>query len=298
MSVKTQLLKLKENWLIIVLSLIFIIIIAALVGNSGPGLYQLTERSLNSVGQSASFDEAYDSKAMIGIYPGEDGGFAPQIEERKLVKTSELSTEVKRGEFADSENQLKSIIAASDSFLLNENVKKYGTGVEQYYRGSYQIKVEAGKYDSVISQLKQIGEVQDFNENTEDITGSYANLEIELATEKSRLERYRAMYNEATKIEDKINLNDRIFNQERTVKYYEDRLANLDSKIDYSTVSVTITEKKSNFFSAKFVELSELIGTIVGSLNSLLVLIFAVIPYLILIALIYLIIRLIRKKRR
>ena len=294
MSVKTQLLKLKENWLIIAVLFIIIIIGAAIIGNTAPGSYKL---SMDSVAQSGGGNEAYGERA-IGIYPVADEDFAPQIEERKVVKTSELSTEVKRGEFRDAESQLKNIIASSDSYLINENVDKNGAGVEQYYLGRYEIKVEAGKYDSVVSRLKEIGEVEKFYENTEDVTAGYADLEIELAAEKSRLERYRAMYNQATELEDKINLNDRIFNQERTVKYYEDRLAAMDSRVDYSRLNVTLIEKKSNFFSAKFVEFSELAGTIVGSINSLLVLIFAVFPYLILIGLIYLAVRMIRSRKR
>ena len=111
---------------------------------------------------------------------------------------------VKRGSFKNAEKRVKSIITASNSFLLNENVNRYGTGLSSYYRGSYQIKVEANKYDSVISQLKDIGEVTSFNENARDVTGRHTNLQIELEAEQERLLRYKEMYAQATDVSDKI----------------------------------------------------------------------------------------------
>jgi len=231
------------------------------------------------------------------IMPSYDQGFAPEIEDRKIVKIASLSTEVDRGEFQDSVIKLNNIIDSSDAFLLTENVGTNGTGFKEYYIGGFQIKVELDKYDSVVSQLKEIGEVQSFNENADDVTGSYTNLEIELELEKERLIRYQALYNEAKDVNDKLNLNDRIFNQERTIKYYEERLTNLDAKIDYSTIYVSITEKRSKFFEASFVKLSSLARAFVNSVNSILVIVITLIPYLVILGLLYAIIRWVRNRK-
>jgi len=293
MPIKTQILKIKENWLLI---LLFLLLVIGPIFFSNSGLsYSLKTSDANLLFSAKS--EGYAQSGSAALY-FDDQGFAPQIEERKVVKSSELSAEVKKGKFQEAQIKIKNIIDSSDSFLINESVNKNGAGVQQYYYGQYQIKVEVGKYDSVVSQLKEIGEAQSFNENTDDVTASYANLEIELETEKSRLKRYQEMYSQAFNIEDKINLNDRIFNQERTVKYYEDSLKNFDSKIDYSTINLTLTEKKSNFYYAKFVKFSELTRIIIGSINSLLSTIFALIPYLALGWIVYLIIKVIRRKKR
>ena len=51
------------------------------------------------------------------------------------------------------------------------------------------------------------------------------------------------MLTEATAVSDKIELSDRIFNQERTIKYFEDQLKNAGTRVEYSTLYVTLTEK-------------------------------------------------------
>ena len=104
-------------------------------------------------------------------------------------------------------------------------------------------------------------------------------MEIDIETEKARLARYQTMYATATRVEDQINLNDRIFNQERRIKYLENSLANIDQRIDYSTVSFSLREKISEYANIALVKFSQLFRNLVSSTNSLFQLIFLVIPY-------------------
>src|SRR3989338_5736177 len=163
---------------------------------------------------------------------------------------------------------------------------------------SLSIKVDSRKYNDIIAQLKGIGEVKSFNENAEDVTASYKNLEIELNAEKQRLERYKKMYDEATLIADKIQLSDKIFEQERTIKYLEDSLKNINQRVDYSTIYVTLNEKQPKFANIKFVEFSELVRRLVASINSLLTLIFAAVPYAVAAFVVWIAVRFFRRKVR
>lgn len=276
MTLKDQFKKIKENWLIIAIVLVMFVVFS---GGSGV-VSQIAGNSMVRTAYDAPQAEFAASKAG-GYYPGPSYGedFAPEVEDRKITKTASISTEVERGEFRESEAKLKNIVTTSDSYLLNENVRKYGTERKEYMYGNYQIKVEVGKYDALVSQIKEIGEVQSFNENTVDITGQYTDLELNIELEKERLERYQAMYEEATRVEDKITLNDRIFNQERTIKYMQDRLENMDKRVEYTTVSVTLTEKRSEYMDVAIVKFSELVKGLVNSFNNLLGLIFWAVPW-------------------
>ena len=272
MGIKEQFLKIKDNWLILVLVLVLLFAVSSgnLVSNIAGGMYSM--KSLAMPESTAVYQER-------AYYPTPSEDFAPEVEERQITKTSTLSTEVERGTFKDSETELKNIIASSDSYLLNENVNKYGTKRKSYYRGSYQIKVDSGKYDSVISQLKGIGELESFNENARDITGRYTDTKTELALAKQKLARYNSMYAEAEEMKDKIDLNDRIFNQEKRIKYLKDALENIAQKVDYSTIYFTMTEKKSEYIDVVFVKFSELIRNLVVSFNSLVKWIFVLVPW-------------------
>lgn len=305
MGIKNQWNTIKNNW-IIVLVLIVIVVFFMAGGNtqSNIGLsnsysgysrtaYDMEKAMVSSIDSSAYYGDGYG-----GYYYDYYGDFAPQVEERKITKTASIGAEVKRGTFKDAEARLKAIVASSDSFLLNENVAKNRYGSGDYFSGSYSIKVDTEKYDYIVQQLREIGELTYFNENARDITGSYTNKQIELQVEKERLERYREMYTEAKSVEDKINLNDRIFNQERTIKYLEDSLSRMDQKVDYTTISVSITEKTSSYANIVFVKFSDLARSFVQSLNVLLKILFILVPYAALLAIILFIVRILRKAKK
>ena len=224
------------------------------------------------ISEDFGLDTVVDSVRMpsaIGLYDT-DESFAPDVEDRILTKNAYLSTEVRRGKFQEAANELNSIVKSSDSFVLYENVIKHDSQFREYYSGSYDIRVETSKYDSVVGQLQSLGEVKEFNENVDDVTDSYTKLEIELEAERERLSRYESLYNQATIIEDKLALSDRIYNQERIIKYYEDMIEGVDERVDYSRVSVQLNEKHSDYAGVKFVSLGALVNNTVNGLNSLL----------------------------
>jgi hypothetical protein len=275
MGIKDQFNKLKDNWLIIVLAVLVLLVFGGNLGSFSAiksmtaGQYVDSFAAERSIGYSPSY------------YPGVGEDFAPEVEDRLIVKTASLSTEIERGEFQDAQSKVKSITTASSAYVLDENVRKSGQGRKSYFTARYQIKVDVRKYDSVVAQLKDIGEVQSFVENTDDITGSYTNLETEIAVEKERLKRYEQILAKADKVEDQIELSDRIFNQERRIKYLEQRLENMDKRIEYSTISFTMTEKRSEYIDVALVKFSQLVENIVDSFNALLSVLTWVLPWLV-----------------
>jgi len=296
MTFKEQLKKLKENWLLAAVVLV-LLLVPLFSGNSSirslssyAGGYAMGEPELAML-KSASYDSNYYPPVSIG------GDFAPEVENRLLTKTAWLSSEINRGQFQDADSKLKAIVKSTDSFLLNENVNHYGEGRTAYYYGSYQLKVETDKYASIVSQLKELGKVQSFNENTEDITGRYTDLKKEIEKEEERLKRYQQMYAEATLVADKIQLSDLIFNQERTIEYLKEYLNNLDNQVDYSTITVTLTEKQSGYVAVALVKFSELIQQLVNSFNSLLALLFWILPWAAIVLVVWLGVRFTKKRK-
>ncbi|MBI4175912.1 MAG: DUF4349 domain-containing protein [Candidatus Aenigmarchaeota archaeon] len=275
-SVGEQLQKLKENWLLILLVLLVLLFLS-----SGNLFGALSSFSASQGFTSADYG-SYKSSAVSRYYEagganyrdsgspyGYSGDFAPEVKDRKITKQSDVSTEVERGRFKEAESKVTNIVSSSGSFLLSQNVNRYGEEKKSYYAGTYTIKVEAGKYDAVVAQLKEIGKVTSFRESQLDITATYENLNIEIQAEKARLERYRQLFNETAQVEQKIQLTDKIFEQERKISYLEESLANTGQRVDYSTIILSVNEKRSEYAYVVLVKLSELVKSFVDSVNTL-----------------------------
>jgi len=294
MTLKEQLKTVKQNWLLALVLLILILL--PLFGTTT--FREATRGYSESLDYGApTLEMAKSSASYGGIAPYyQQDNFAPEEQDRLITKTASLSSEVERGTFFEAEAKLKAIVTGTNSYLLNQNTNKYGTEGWQSYSGSYQIKVDSQKYDAIVLQLKEIGEVQSFDENAEDITGQQKDIQVELDAEKDRLVRYQNMLAEATSTSEKIDLSDRIFNQERTIKYLEDALSNVENKVAYSTLYVNINEKQSGYARVVLVKFSELIRRLVESFNSLLSLLFWVLPYAVVVALVWLGVRWVRNR--
>lgn len=228
MSLKEQFQNLKNNWLIFVLAVVVI------------GTMLLLPNISRSSSYSANY--AIDAVQTYGGYQNSKAfynnstNFAPEVINRKIVKTFNLGVEIKIGKFQDTDSRLREILKSSDSIIINENIYSRKNNSKEIFTGNYTIKVKNTELDNLTNQLKALGKVTNYNQEADDVTGEYTKVNIELQVEKERLKRYKEMYAEVTDISDKIELNDRIFNQERTIKYLEDAVKDVDQRIDYSTI--------------------------------------------------------------
>ncbi|MFA5745946.1 MAG: DUF4349 domain-containing protein [archaeon] len=287
MSLKEQFEKLKENWLLILLVVLVL----------GTMIY------LPNISVGSSYNYASDS-ALGGYAPAyakesylnyQNQNFSPEVLNRKIVKTSNLGIETKIGKFKETDSQVREVVKGTESIIITENIYSNKFDSKEIFTGNYTIKVKTDKLDLVTNQLKTLGKVTSFNQGADDVTGEYTNVNIELQVEKERLERFQEMYAEAEEIKDKIELNDRIFNQERTIKYLEDSIKDVDQRIDYSTIYLTINER-SDYLGIAFVKLSDLLRSFMSSLNSLVRLIVVVLPWVLIAGFIYAVSKLTKKQ--
>ena len=303
---KEQLKTIKNNWLIILVSIALIGGIL-LVGSNNLGSdsvysYEKSYESDYSSWDTTSADYNYEpmSSASSGTYEeyaqSSSGTGDVLKDERKITTTTDITTEVEQGEFLEAEQKLKSIVTASDSLLLEENVGIYGEEKKEYHDGTYTIKVESSKLDAVVTQLKEVGIIQSFTQTKEDITEPYKNLEIEINAEKQRLAQYQQILKEAEKVEDKIKLNNYIFDQEREIEYLEDALKNADKQVVYGTIYMRVIEKEPAYADMNEVKGSELLVGFVNSVVSVIYVIVVAFPYAVVIVLIWLAIRWMRKR--
>ena len=291
MGIKEQFQKIKENWMVIVVFLVVIFLFSGfnftplgISGVSDKGFGSYAEGSIAAVDSARSF------------YPGYGDDFAPEIEERRISYSASLSLEVDRGDFDPAVDEFNRLVAGNEAIVTNQNINTVGDGLEEIQTGFFSIRIPLERYDFFLESLKDLGEVESFNENAIDITGTYVDLQTELTLEREKLQRYESLLNQASNIEEKINLADRIFQQERRIAYLEESLEGKDQVIEYATISFTLQEEVSDLAGIDFVDLSDLIKNFVSSLSSIFVLIFVAIPYVVVILLIWAVVKAVRKK--
>ncbi len=284
MTIQKQLTTLKENWLVLLIAIIVLLTLTSFVGHIG-----VIGTSYSSGFANEMYDEGYArgmpntmaEDAAVGMpYPGGSGSdIAPDVEERSIVSYASLTTEVERGDFDTAQAAVKGFVSDADAFILNENTNVYENRNSEYQQAYYSIRVPSNSLNALMDNLKSLGEVERVSMSADDITGNLVDLADELAAEQARLIRYQNILNDADSAEEQLMITDRIYYQERRIAYLQERLNNQEERVTYATITFNLVEEQSEFAGIVLTGIGDLFRSFVSSINSVLHLIFRLVPY-------------------
>ena len=110
----------------------------------------------------------------------------------------------------------------------------------------------------------------------------------------ARLARLQELYEENLRVEEKIELNNQIFEQERVVANLREQLENTDNRIEYITVSISLNEEASSFANISILSLGDWIKNFMNSVNFILRAFAWLLPF----GILYIAYKLIRRKKK
>jgi len=239
-----------KKTLVIILAIIMIASIFAGCGMADKSEissdYAMTDESR---GQSSNIEYMAGSapapeamKSTANYASSDDGGVYE--EGRKAIKTATVQMEV--DSYQTTYETIKSMLG-NNGYIEESNIWKTPTYVngEKYLltNGSLRIRIKADVFLGFTEGLSAIGTVLQSNTNEDDISDMYYDTEARLElkhNEKERLEEY------ADSIEDAevyFQVQSRITEVVYDIENLQGSLKKWDSKVEYSTINITINEK-------------------------------------------------------
>ena len=218
--------------------------------------------------------------------------------ERKLVRTGSMDIEVESVESALSE--ITAIAENRSGIVAGSRISRNGEGRLQ---GTLSVRVPTEEFDRVIAELKVIGEVERLSVETEDITKAYYDLETRLDAKKRTEKRLRdILENRTGKLSDVLAVErelDRVVMQIEQMKgekrYY-------DQQVAVSTITISLREARKlvrpGFFGRIRDAFRDSLSVLSASLSMLVYLAAFLIPWLIIAAVVWFIVKAIRGRRR
>lgn len=159
---------------------------------------------------------------------------------QKLIKTVDMEMETKEFDtllpaITEQVNELGGYVETSEI----SGSSYYGSGRRYAY---LTLRIPANKLDGFVSIMGELGNVTYKNENVQDITLQYVDVEsrkIALVTEQERL---LELLEGAENMDDIIRIESRLSEIRYELQSYESQLRVMDNKVNYSTVSVSVSE--------------------------------------------------------
>ena len=157
-----------------------------------------------------------------------------------LTKSSTATLKVPEGSLEAKYTAVRTMLTSEGGQISDVQYSEYSD------RKQYTItaKVPPGRFDGVISQLKDFGEVKDLSVSIEDVTKQYTDLNTRIANKEIELERLRILYNSTGNISDLLGVERELTRVESELDLLKGEKQYLESLISRSSISIAVYEEK------------------------------------------------------
>lgn len=163
--------------------------------------------------------------------------------ERKIIKTYDLNAETK--EFDTTIQGLDALVAEFGGYVESNSIsnRNYNSKTARY--ASYKFRVPADKAEDFVGSIGNTLNVTRQSSNAEDVSESYYSIEAtlkELQTERDSLLNMMASLDNQKDYNFWLTIQTRLSEVRQQIARYQAQLNNYDSRVEYSTVSLSINE--------------------------------------------------------
>ena len=223
---------------------------ASVESKSGGVSFYASDAMAYDDGEAAYAEPAYEMPAAApgssAFFQGSDAPARADTYD-KIIYSGSASVETIR--FEETVDQVYSLIEQYSAFLESSYVtgKDYSTTYYNrpgYRSASFTVRVPRENFQSFTGALESLGNVTSSSVSAQNITSSYFDTQSRLNTYRTEEERLLDMLSKADTVEDMLNIEDRLADVRYNIESLTTTLNNWDSKVNYSTLDLYISEVK------------------------------------------------------
>lgn len=169
------------------------------------------------------------------------GSFDPMI-----IRNGTVELRIEPGAFGASTSQVRAIADGLGGYVASGETHIEEIDDVRYAVGWYTIRIPSDRFDDAVRRIEQLGERVSASLSSQDVTEDYVDLEGRLGYWRDQEAFYRRLMAEATAIEDLVTLQTRMQDVLLNIEQIEGRLRYLDSRTQFATLTVGLTEVPSD----------------------------------------------------
>lgn len=225
------------------LLLVLMLVLSVISGCSSKSANDMTSQEPNSppTPESSMESPAEEERGDDGKDFGLGSGYVNGIEPDKVITTIFLGFETT--EFENSLDRMYALIEENKGYIASSNVyfrNYYDT--QRLRSGEFAIRIPRDKVKQFKSQIPEIGNLVNESTSKEDVTMYYTDTESRLKVLEIKESRLLSLLEKAEKIEDIIAIENQLSNVISEKEELKKTLVNLDDRIDYSTINLSLEE--------------------------------------------------------
>lgn len=304
-----------KKWLAVAASLVFVFGGTWLVNQSKPNAVYSASKEYDSgmpnyyaMGSSsnvtasepammmseASYDSASEDAAPVS-------GSGESVSPQKIIRTIRLSLNTRA--FDEDLVKLNAALAEHKGYVEYSDIAA-DRGSRRY--ANLTLRIPKDNLDAYLSQVKGIAQTVSVTESQEDVSERYSDTSTRLKTQTTKMDRLLDLLSKASLVEDVLEIEREIAETQYQIDRLTGSLRGMDSKVDYSTVTLYMTEEvvtpsptELSLVERIRLAVSDAWMVVVDFLENLVILLSVTVPYLLILAIVFLIIKkIVRRKKK
>lgn len=155
--------------------------------------------------------------------------------------------ELETTEFDASVQAVYDLVERYNGFIETSSItgNDLQSAAYSYFQGriaQFTLRVPSDSYSTVTSDLNSVGNVTYLTSDATNITAQYTDVQAQLSAYETQEERLLEIMEQATTVEDMIQLESRLGEVRSEIEQLKTQLENWDRQVNYSTVSLVINE--------------------------------------------------------
>lgn len=168
-----------------------------------------------------------------------------QVFDAKIIRDGRLDLRVDLGTFGASAEHVRVIAADLGGYVSAGETRIEEYEDERYAVGWYTMRIPSDRFDDAVARIEQLGERVSASLSSQDVTEEYVDLEGRLSYWEQQEAFYSTLMDEATTVNELIAIQGQMQEVLLMIEQIEGRLRYLDSRTDFATLTVGLTEVPS-----------------------------------------------------
>ena len=160
-----------------------------------------------------------------------------EIINRKIIYNAWISLEVQDIDITIKKIQI--IAEEFEGYISDMSISK-----KEAKTGHITIRVPQINFYLAIERIEKLGEVKNKNIKSEDVTEQYIDLKARLENAQKEEKILLDFLNKATNVKDMLEIEKELSRIREQIEYYTGQLKYLESRIDYSTITIELSEPR------------------------------------------------------
>ena len=269
--------------------------------NQKTAVYGLARTTADyAVEESAAYEyDTADNGVMLTMAKGAD---APALTEKKIIRTASMTIATQA--FEDSLSALRSACEGHGGWIesSSESTNSY-SGLRTAY---LTLRVPQSAMDAYLAGTADLGRITARSESAQDVTESYQDTATRLETQRALMARLQALITESADLTDLLALESQIADTQYEIDRLQSSLNSTDRQVTYSTVNITLKEEKTVELTDTTVSFGERIlsaielgfEALVEFLQDTVLFLVAALPFILIVAVFVIVIRIIRRRKK